>query len=242
MKNNKFEDLIINKSEDKVILLIHGIFGSPMEFIDFYNQYEKEDYSIYGIKLLPYSDKPKDYKSLDMNSWVVQLNFTLDKLLKEYKEVNIIAHSLGAILALQARNINKVNKLVLWAPAIKTKMSFASFKVGMGLGNDPYFLLMRETSSVDSKGLINKIRLIKPTMYLLPIGKNAVKNLPNVTTDILVIISKNDESVKIKSGDIIMENISSKNKEFIKLETSYHNLIDDSESYIYDKIINFIKT
>lgn len=241
MTYSKIEDIIIKKSKEKIILFVHGIFSTPVEFTDFYNRYDKEDYSIYGIKLLPHSLDPKEYMKIKNELWQSQIDKLLDKLLDSYKEVNIIAHSLGCLLALRAKNINKVNKLVLWAPAIKKKISYTSIKVGLEIGTDEYYEKLPEFSGVEAKNLLDRVRLLRSTMYLFPAGRKAVKSLPYITTDTLVICSKKDESVRTESGNVIMRKIGSTHKQLITLKHSYHNLIDQKEEFIYDDIINFIK-
>ena len=122
MEIKKNQDLHIRKSKKHVVAFIHGIFSSPSHYEQLIEKFVKLDYSVYAVSLQPHSEDPKDYLKLNKDSWIEQVNDTLDLLLKKYQNVYIISHSLGGLLSIEYEHINQIKKLVLWAPALKPKV------------------------------------------------------------------------------------------------------------------------
>ena len=238
---DKFNDYHIKKSEDKVLCLIHGIFASHTDFDDMIEAFNDTHFSLYGVKLPPYTDRAKDYNKLGRNEWNQKVYDVLDTLLTKYKEVYVIAHSLGSLLTMQYPRINELQKVVFWAPALVPKVSLTSTKVGLGLGNTPYLQKCKELSSVHASGLLNKWYLIKPTLSLFRQSRHAKKAIPSISIPILIVLSSKDESVHMKSATIIMKSAPSEEKHFIKLQHSYHNVISEEEKFVFHDILDFIQ-
>lgn len=239
------QDLHIQKSKQHVVAFIHGIFSSPTQYKDLIEQFVELDYSIYAISLEPHSENPKEYLKLHKDSWIQQVNETLDLLLQKYENVYIISHSLGGLLSIEYEHINQIKKLVLWAPALKPKVTFKSIQIGLINMNKPqtdeYIEFCRTKGSVSPRNLAQKAYLIKPTLHLMYNVINARKKLKDVHIPTLVIVSKKDESVQFSTGRLTAKEMDCCEFRLLELEKSYHNDFSDEERMLaYTQIIRFI--
>lgn len=245
MEIHRNEDLHIRKSKKHVVAFIHGIFASPSQYEDIIKQFADLDYSVYALSLYPQSSNAKDYLDLHKDSWVEQVNMTLDLLLKKYENVYIVSHSLGGLLSIEYEHINQIKKLVLWAPALKPKITIKSIQIGLvnttKPNSDEYLEFCRTKGSVDTKNIVDRAYLIKPTLHLLYNVRNAKKKLKDVHIPTLVIVSKKDESVQFSTGELARKNMSCDEFRILELEHSYHNAFSDDEKELaYTQIIDFI--
>lgn len=245
MDIKKNEDLHIRKSKKHVVAFIHGIFASPTQYKELIEKIVELDYSVYALSLYPQSPNPKDYLKLNKDSWIQQVNETLDLLLRKYEHVYIVAHSLGGLLSIEYEHINKVKKLVLWAPALKPKVTFKSIRVGMvnieKENRDEYIEFCRTKGSVTPHNLVERAYLIKPTLHLMYNVRNAKKKLKDIHIPTLVIVSKKDESVKFSTGKFTEECMECEEFRLLELEHSYHNAFsEDEKDLAYSQIIEFI--
>lgn len=245
MEIKRNEDLHIRKSKQHVVAFIHGIFSSPTQYADLIERFIQLDYSIYAIALQPHSEDPKEYLKLHKDSWIEQVNETLDLLLKKYKNVYIVSHSLGGLLSIEYEHINQIKKLVLWAPALKPKVTFKSIQIGLTNMNKPqsddYLELCRTRGSVTLQNVAERALLLKPTLHLMYNVRNARKKLKDVHIPTLCIVSKKDESVQFSTGRLAEKKMDCSEFSLLELEHSYHNAFSNEEEDIaYSEIIEFI--
>mgnify|MGYP001579293434 CR=1 FL=1 len=245
MEIKRNQDLHIRKSKQHVVAFIHGIFSSPSHYKDLIEQFTELDYSIYAISLHPHSDNPREYLKLHKDSWIEQVNDTLDLLLNKYENVYIISHSLGGLLSIEYEHINQIKKLVLWAPALKPRLTFKSIQIGLANMNKPqsdeYLEFCRTKGSVSPRNIAERAFLLKPSLHLLYNIKNARKKLKNVHIPTLVIVSKNDESVQFSTGKLAEREMDCCEFQLLELEKSLHNDFSNEErDIVYTQIIDFI--
>lgn len=245
MEIKKNQDLHIRKSKQHVVAFIHGIFSSPSHYENLIEEFLKLDYSVYAISLQPHSEDPKDYLKLNKDSWIEQVNDTLDLLLKKYLNVYIISHSLGGLLSIEYEHINQIKKLVLWAPALKPKVTFKSIQIGLANPNKPqsdeYIEFCRTKGSVTPRNLVEKAYLLKPTLHLMYNVKNARKKLKDIHIPTLVIVSKKDESVQFSTGKLTEKEMDCSDFRLLELKESYHNDFSEEERELaHSQIIDFI--
>lgn len=246
MKIKRNEDLHIRKSKQHVVAFIHGIFASPVQHSELIERMSELDYSVYAISLMPHSLDPKEYLKLHRDTWNEQVNETLDHLLEEYENVYIISHSLGGLLSIEYKHINRIKKLVLWAPALRPRITFKSIQIGLLDMNKPnkddYLEFCRTKGSVLPKNIAQRALLMKPTLHLMYNVINARKRLKDVHIPTLVIVSKKDESVHFSTGRLTKRVMECSEYQLLELEKSYHNDFSDEEKETaYTQIIEFIK-
>ena len=239
-------DFYQKKSDKNVVVLIHGIFSSPIQFKELIPKFLELDYSVYAVSLLPYSSYPRDYLKLKKEDWHVQVNILINDLLDSYENVYVVSHSLGGALLLRYPRINELKKITLWSPALKTKMTWKSIKLAFIRSNrtyDEYTEACKELDSVDINNLRQRLLLIKPMFHLFHHIFTARRRVKNIEIPTQIIISKNDESVRYMVDKYITKRIKSVDVEVLKLKSSYHNTFSsDEKELVFDSVINFVKS
>ena len=101
----------------KAVLFIHGLSAKEEDnkyFIDRMRRFRNID--IYTFTLPGHSDDK--VSRVKYSSWIEASENELNKILKKYKNVTIVAHSMGTIIATNlAARYKEINKLVLISPA-----------------------------------------------------------------------------------------------------------------------------
>ncbi len=101
----------------KAVLFIHGLSAKEEDnkyFIDRMKRFRNID--IYTFTLPGHSDDK--VSRVKYSSWIEASENELNKILKKYKNVTIVAHSMGTIIATNlAARYKEINKLVLISPA-----------------------------------------------------------------------------------------------------------------------------
>lgn len=97
-------------------------------------------------------------------------------------------------------------------------------------------------TEIDKKRVCYKIIPLKSLSQALKIVNLSRKNIKSVKCPTLIMQTENDEIANRESGEYILSNISSKQKELITVPESYHVFIlDKYGKQTNKKILEFIK-
>lgn len=232
------------KSNSKIgVLLIHGFTGNPLSLEPIALSFVKNNFNI-ELPLLPgHGTKWQDLNRVKYTDWINTLEISLLELSKKVNNIFVFGISMGGTLAQYlAAHHTKINGLILVNDAI--------------LLNDPglllvpvlrFFLPSSKAIGEDIKkpGISEKSYDKNPLngLYqLLKLKKIVKKNLNKIFCPVISFKSKEDHVVPIKSSLYTLKKISSKNKELIWLNNSYHvATLDYDQDIIIDKSIKFIK-
>jgi len=83
------------------VLFIHGIVGSPDQFIPFYDCVPS-DWSIVNILLDGHGAGVRDFSHTSMVKWKAQVEAVTDDLAARYENLFIVGHSMGTFFAMDA--------------------------------------------------------------------------------------------------------------------------------------------
>ncbi|MCD6535106.1 MAG: alpha/beta fold hydrolase [Deltaproteobacteria bacterium] len=108
-----------HEKKEHVVILLHGFISSPMIFDELIKELDENevDYQaplIYGFGV----NRIQLLFTLSEDEWVRQVTELYDVLDTQYKNISVIGHSLGGLLALYLSQIRPVKHLILAAPAI----------------------------------------------------------------------------------------------------------------------------
>lgn len=111
-----------------VFLFIHGIMGSPAHFNELYGAIPKNFY-IHSMLLTGHGGSAAEFAKSGMTAWKREVNELLVKLEKEYESIVIVAHSMGALFALEnAIKHEKIKGLVLLNTPLKVRIRRAAVR------------------------------------------------------------------------------------------------------------------
>lgn len=119
--NSPFE-LCPKQSNDRGVLLIHGLLESPVNMKDIGEHFFERGYLVRSIMLPGHCTIPGDLLSTNYEDWIQAVRYGIASLKKDVKKIYLIGFSTGASLALHhVLHHHDIEKAVLIAPAIKIR-------------------------------------------------------------------------------------------------------------------------
>ncbi len=228
----------------KAILFIHGFVGGIYDFGDLPNMLQtNKKFDVFTLTL-PGHDLTivKGYKYTD---WIHEVERQMLFLINNgYKEIYVIGHSMGGVIASYIAGMYpQVKKLVLAAPAF----GFFSFKEGnLDIkGFNDTLKNLGNSLGVNSKEVVMS-RIIKtPLNTMLEFTKLVNEYHDSVTKvdcDTLIIHGTKDDIVPEDAIKYVHENLNSKVNILYNIKDVNHNCFREKRSdEVCELIINFLK-
>ena len=222
----------------KAVMFIHGLSAKQEDNEYFINKMKNYRNIELFTFTLPGHENDTTTKSTG-KEWLDKSEEELKKILKKYKKVTIVAHSMGTILAVNlASRYKEVDKLVLISSAFK----FGSFKQNK---EDLKNIL---TNKVDKEvgtgfeGAIKKFFAIPKSVMIeyKKLADNNKENIKKVTCPTLLLHGDIDNVISVYSSKFVYDNLNCK-KELVILENVRHQVFKSTKKEIITKYIyNFI--
>jgi len=249
MKNKRQERIIISGCEERIYegneigcLLIHGFKSCPFEMEGMGEYLNKQGYTVHIILLPGHGTVPQDLKNVRWYDWFDKAKSSLFELRKTCKKVFVAGLSTGGSLALHLAAHYQVDGIIALAPGLFLKRKSAKLS---------HVLKFFWQYTKDHKGPDISIKTetksyqyipIKAVSELLKLFKHLQQDLKDIYTPTLIIYSIMDHVINPKSSLTIYDNISSKNKQILKLEKSYHIItLDVEKEIVFSEANSFIK-
>ena len=256
-----FEFIHKDKKCLKAVLLMHGLTGSPYELKKFGQFLYDNGYDVYADCLPGHGDKVNEIYTVTYEDW---LNFAYNKfeeLNSKYDDVYVSGLCLGAVLAIAVgiKFPNKVKGIVSLSTTLFLdgwRLPWYSFLIPIGLSTiirfyynypecEPHGIKDERVRNIVKKllqkGDVGMNDFPMTGIYeLLKLSGYVRKKLEKLECPLLLIHSKEDDLTSPKSADVVYNKISSKDKEKIILENSYHMVLYDNEKeYVFNKSLDF---
>lgn len=192
---------------DTVVLCIHGILGSPNQFKPLLGQIPKE-WSVFNILLDGHGKKVQDLSRSSMTKWKGQVQRTLTYLSVRYSKIIILAHSMGALFALQtaAQKNPRIKALFLidipLVPFLRPVCIGNSLEVIWDCipADNTIALAQKDAFSIHpDKRLWLYLGWIPRYMELFREIAQTRKCIPNIKVPCRVFLSQRDELVSLRS-------------------------------------------
>ena len=213
-------------------LLVHGFTATTAE-VRLLGKYLHERGYTVSVPLLPgHQTTPHDMNRKRWQEWVDAVRDAYRELAAHCPRVFVCGESMGGLLALHlASEHPEIVGMVVYSPALFVANHSSTMRLARLLHRFvPYINKpAREPSAADAHW---KGYAVNPVPALVQMGKlqNEVhKELAAIHQPILVIQGRLDKTIDLRSGEIIMQNVSSAKKELRWLEQSTHCVILDCE-------------
>lgn len=198
---------------DTAVLFIHGIIGTPNHFNEFI-PLVPESISVYNLLLDGHGKGVKDFSKTSMEKWEAQVTSVVEELSLFHKNIYIVAHSMGALLAMeQAVKNDKISKLFLLAVplciALKPRMLRNVIKVYFDkIRPDDYEALAAKTcyGIENDRNPFHYIGWIPRYLELFAKIRQTRKIIKLLDTNCVAYQSRNDEMVSWKSRECLKQN------------------------------------
>ena len=258
-KSLDFEFIHENKCK-RAVLLFHGMTGSPYEMKKMGKALFDADFDVFCYCLPGHGTSPINIKTVRWQDWYDDSVLHYKELTQKYDEVYLGGLCLGAVLAIAiAQEYQNVRGIVSLSTTLFLDgwtIPWYNFFMPIGVHTilryyysfperEPYGLknetLRRKIAALQKRNTEALDNYPMSCIYeLLKFSKQTQKNIAKVTAPILLMHAKEDDLTSTKSAEFVYRNISSKTKNYIKLENSYHLIVMDYErDYVFEKSIEF---
>ena len=220
--------LVENGPADSIFLYIHGIMGSPIEFKKFVEVLPLDCMHAKAILLPGHGQNGKAFAHSNYIDWQNYVNEEVARLVQNYRQVYLMGHSMGGLLALISASKYPVNGILLLNTPIKTRISLPQISISLRVlfanNNHPNPLInaYRDTFSINlsdwwtiptwAARLLDIDRLVKQTLSIIS----------NIQAPVTIIQSVHDETVNPRSAEILNQNLTKSTSVIIRLNQSIH--------------------
>lgn len=194
-----------SNTSDTVIVFIHGIQGSPLQF-DYMIEKLNGSYSIENILLPGHGKTIKDFRNSSMTQWQNYVDEKVRQLQNVYKNIVIVGHSMGCLLSVQTAISypQQIRGLFLTAMPLNIHISFPYIKNNLIVAfskNDKNEIIAaaRKGNSISAPTPFEYLAGIPRYIELFRKSKSTRKLLKILQLPIIVVQSANDEIVSNKS-------------------------------------------
>jgi esterase/lipase len=223
----------------KAILMIHGFVGGCYDFNNFHNELELyRKFDVFTFTL-PAHDKfiVKDVKCQEwLDSSIEQIEFLINN---GYKEIYLIGHSMGGVIAAYlASKYKEVKKLVLAAPAFRY-FYFKDGKVDIKSLNNTIKNIPEIFKGSDSEQIASRI-LKTPISTMIEFTK-LITHCQDCVNDIncptLIIHGMDDIVVPTEGTEYVYNSIKSKSNTLINIKKLNHECFTHKKNSEVKKLI-----
>lgn len=236
--------LIESATSDVIILYIHGIMGSPLEFQRIVDALVDENIHFKALLLPGHGSNGYDFARTSANAWQTHINQEIRDLKKIHSKIILIGHSLGGLLALNASLHYPVDGIILLNTPIKTRISIQQISMSIRVllssddTGDPLIHTYRESFSVSLNDWWTLPLWIPRLLDINRTARETTRILNEVKVPVIIFQSIHDETVNPISAEILKRGLGDYLISLTYLNKSTHAYFVDED---FSEIIKGIK-
>lgn len=242
----KISQPIFLRGGETGILVVHGYTGSPHDFTYMATELHKAGFTVSVPRLPGHGTSAEDFLTTTRHDWLRRAYDAYYDLKGLCKEVHILGLSMGGVIALIMGAHLKPRKLVTLAAAthvydnrIKYTWLISLFTKRLARENNDTY------SDPDLQYLKEQywsFNWPKQASELWKLMKDARRKVREITSDILVVAARNDNTVPLSAAQFIYDNVKSERRKLLIFERSGHVLSNDIEKEAVTKaVIEWLK-
>ncbi|MGD8552236.1 MAG: alpha/beta fold hydrolase [Anaerolineales bacterium] len=228
-------------------VLIHGFPGAPEEMRWLGEYLAQEGITALGVRLFGHGTQPADLIRARKEHWIANVEDGIALLKETCQDVFLVGLSLGGVLALNLSSHFRVSGVVAMAapyalpplvgrlrPILKPLSLFWRYREPP---EDSYWH-DKEAQALNLHYPVQPMRAIAEVYDLVDITR---ERLQLVTSPVLLIYSRNDDSVSPDNAERIFSRLVSQEKILEWVENSGHNIPRDAErKRVFERIASFV--
>jgi len=225
------------------VLVVHGFTGCTQSMRPLGEGLAAAGFTVLGPRLPGHGTSVEDMATRTWEEWVGEAEKGLRELMDRCDKVFVTGLSMGGTITcyLGEKYAEKVAGLMPINAAVAklnpllplTTVTKYFMKTIPGVGSDIKDPNMKESC-------YDKVP-VRAAAELYELMKLTKRDLPKITAPILIFASREDHVVPTTNGPYILENVSSKDKELVWLENSYHvATLDYDKDLIVKRCVEFI--
>ncbi len=251
----------VDDESKKAVLLFHGLTGSPFEMKKYGDFLFKNGYDVFCYSFPGHGERISEIETVTWQDWCRFAQEKYDGLRNNYNKFYVSGLCLGAVMAIY---LAEHNNDITGVAALSTTLFLDGFCIPWTISLLPFALstivkfyyTFPEDDCFGIKNERTRKSLAKLTAKadigmdnyplncvdgLLKLSKNVRKNLKKVTCPVLCIHSKYDNLSSTKSAKVVLKGITSKTKQYVELNDSYHMVLYDNEKiFVMNTVKDFL--
>ncbi|OCA90526.1 lipase [Bacillus sp. FJAT-27225] len=224
------------------VLISHGFTGSTQSMRFLGEKIAEQGFTVFGPRLTGHGTHPEDMEQASFEDWIRDVEAGLEKVKETCSTVFVAGLSMGGTLTLYlAENHPELAGIMPINAAIDMPELAGNYEQ----------LKAKDVRFVDGIGSDIKQDGVKELAYpqtpvksmgdIIALMKIVKSNLHKVNVPVLVLSSTVDHVVPPENSKEIYEKVSSKDKDIVYLENSYHvATLDNDKERIAEECIKFI--
>ena len=212
------------------VLLVHGYTATTAEVRLLGRYLHERGYTVAGPLLPGHRTTPEDMNRCRWQDWMGAVEQAYRQIAGRCERVFIGGESMGAVLALYAASEHpEAVGLLLYAPALLVRPS-RMLLVRLLAPFVPYVKKpIRPPTAADDRWQGYPVNPLRAAAQLNRLQREARRRLPRIHQPILVVQGRLDQTIDPRSGEVILRETASTDKELRWLEHSPHCIILDQE-------------
>ena len=216
---------------DAGVLLLHGYTGTPRDFAGMADHLQSTGFAVSVPRLPGHGTVGMDFLHAGARDWLRAAVDAWMDLRAKCGTVHVVGHSMGGVLAALLASRFPVARLVLLAPAFRFANRLLGWSGLVGLFVSRFKRkdsVATEASDSDTTALSREYwqwRYPRQAASYLRIRRMAVRALPRVTADTLVILGQEDRSVPATVVTLLHERMTSAILRSTVCRSSPHRLL-----------------
>ncbi len=227
------------------VLLLHGFTGTPHEMKYLGARFADEGYTVLIPRLPGHGTELAEMVRTAGRDWLLAAREALIELGSYCSDLSCVGLSMGGILGILLAREFPIHRLVLLSTP-----SALPWAVYLAPILAPFIKVLRKK---DEKKGLNSVEArsyhlcydegipVRQTWHLHGLIRRAMRALPAVTSDTLLIQSLGDEYIPSDSINRIHERLGSRRKEKVFLDISNHAVtVDYEKDFVAEEVVRFI--
>jgi len=213
-------------------LLIHGFTATTAEVRWLGKYLHERGYTVSGPLLPGHLTTPQDMNRRRWREWTGAVEEAYKQLATRCEHIFVCGESMGGLLALLlASEHPEIAGIVVYSPALRIANHASAMRLAHLLQRFvPHVKKpVREPSAADARWKGYTVNPIPALVQMHNLQRQVRSRLQAIHQPLLVIQGRLDQTIDLQSGEIILANVSSQDKEMRWLEQSTHCVILDCE-------------
>lgn len=224
------------------VLISHGFTGTTQSMYYLGKRIAEQGYTVYGPRLAGHGTHSEDMEKATYQDWITNMETGLKKLTETCSEIFVAGLSMGGTLTLYlAERHPKISGIIVINAATELpdmqdyyrELINKDVRFVEGIGSD-----IKQEGIEELAYEQTPVKAMGELVALMDIVK---RDLNKITAPAIIFSSTVDHVVPPENSKEIHKNISSDEKNLVRLENSYHvATLDHDKDIIADKCIAFI--
>ncbi|MFD1064901.1 alpha/beta hydrolase [Oceanobacillus locisalsi] len=219
------------------ILVSHGFTGAPQSMYPIGKAFADAGYTVCGPRLKGHGTAPEDLEKCTYQDWVASIDEAYAWLQERCDQIFMLGLSMGGTLTLHTAEKYPLAGIIPINAAIDVPAMYENQSVRFIDDDGP------DIKKADVMEITYDKMPVQSVEELKKLAKVTKDNLKEITCPALIFVSEEDHVVSPDNSRAILENISSRQKEMITLEESYHvATLDNDQDVIISESLRALQS